>query len=137
MAKAKTESTAAASIARDALTATVIDALAKSWPENKDAVIARLIRERPDVYFRVMADLVPKQVQATIDTASEFRTMSEAELRAYVNEPPKPRPTEGELVRLFAKNPGMGERILRKARLAAANDPVVEIIDDMPKLPAA
>jgi len=105
--------------------------LAKDWEQNGAQVIAILRVSDPKTYSTLIASMAPKLVEMS-NPGTEFQSMSEAELENYLAES-------------FSTNLAQGERIMAKARaLAAARlgngpddaDPVVQIINDMPK-PAA
>jgi hypothetical protein len=90
---------------RAKLSGDFIENLESDWREHGQGVIESLRVSRPEVYARLVADLVPKQVE--VATGSEFETMGAAELEAFV-------------VESFAGNIAQGERIMKRARELAA-----------------
>jgi hypothetical protein len=70
--------------ARSRLSAAFVDALAADWAEHGDAVLAKVRTENPATYAKLVAELVPKQVEAA--PQSEFSAMSDEELDAWLIE---------------------------------------------------
>lgn len=58
--------------ARQKLTETFIDRLAKDFSKNGTAVIAQVRKDDPAAYLRLVATLVPKEVQADVDARVSF-----------------------------------------------------------------
>ena len=58
-----------------------IEALHKDFEEHGVAVIAKVREEKPDQYLKVVASMVPKDINVAVDP---FEDMSDEELRASI-----------------------------------------------------
>jgi hypothetical protein len=80
---------------RNRLASDFLAAFADDFEKHGAAVIAKVRDEKPDVYLRVAADLLPRDLNVNLDVAVDVANFAERFRAAYEllgnPEPPRPR----------------------------------------------
>lgn len=67
---------------RNKLSAEFVAAMCQDFEKSGAAVIAKVRDEKPEAYLRIIASLVPQQVE--LGGANEFERLTDAELDAFI-----------------------------------------------------